>query len=1110
MSAHRLKGTPNGTYSQSFQMPKRTDIESILIIGAGPIVIGQACEFDYSGTQACKALKEEGYRVILVNSNPATIMTDPGLADATYVEPIAARELEKIIARERPDALLPTMGGQTGLNVAMEVYQSGVLDRYGVQLIGANAEAIAKAEDRQLFRDAMSRIGLDCPISRTVHTIDEARAVLEELGFPVIVRPSYTLGGTGGGIAYNSVEFERIVSGGLAASPTHQVLIEESVLGWKEFEMEVVRDNADNCIIVCSIENVDPMGVHTGDSITVAPALTLTDKEYQIMRNASIAVLREIGVDTGGSNVQFAVNPVDGRLVVIEMNPRVSRSSALASKATGFPIARIAAKLAVGYRLDELQNDITGVTPASFEPSIDYVVTKIPRFTFEKFPGTEPLLTTSMKSVGEAMAIGRCFAESLQKGLRSMEIGLTGLNEVSLNGSRDAVLAAVSLPRPDRLLAIAQAFRHKLSIEEVYGACHYDRWFLEQIKQLVAVEEEVRLRGLPGDAPSLHRLKALGFSDQRLAQLSGKTVREVATRRRVLGVSPVYKRVDTCAGEFPSQTSYMYSTYEGDGTHRPECEAAPSERTKVVILGGGPNRIGQGIEFDYCCVHAAYALKEAGYEAIMVNCNPETVSTDYDTSDRLYFEPLTDEDVIELIRVEQSRGTLLGVIVQFGGQTPLKLAQPLADAGIPILGTSPDAIDLAEDRERFLALLNTLGLRQPQNGTAPSAEAARRVAERIGYPLVVRPSYVLGGRAMDIVYGPADLDRYFERMILEKLSGLGPEVMINEEHPLLLDEYLQQAIEVDVDAVADGHDVYVAGVMQHIEEAGIHSGDSACSLPPHSLTPDVIAEIKRQTTQLAHALHVVGLMNVQFAVKDGDIYILEVNPRASRTVPFVAKATGVPIAKMAARIMAGETLSAFPLDGERQLGHVAVKEAVFPFTRFPGVDVILGPEMKSTGEVMGIAPNFRSAFAKSQLGAGVRLPTEGTVFLSVRECDKPAAAELARSLAALGFDLLATDGTASYLNSRGLTARRINKVLQGRPHCEDAIINGDVHMIINTTEGAQALKDSFSIRRSALMNNVPHYTTIAGAEATVGAIAALKEGDGLEVAPLQSYFTPSF
>ncbi|TVR84611.1 MAG: carbamoyl-phosphate synthase large subunit [Rhodospirillales bacterium] len=1090
-------------------MPKRTDIQSILIIGAGPIVIGQACEFDYSGTQACKALKEEGYRVILVNSNPATIMTDPELADATYIEPITAAKVEKIIAKERPDALLPTMGGQTGLNVSMDVFNAGVLARYGVEMIGARPDAIAKAEDRQMFRDAMTAIGLDCPISRTVSSIDDAMSLVEEIGLPLIIRPSYTLGGTGGGIAYNALEFERIVSGGLAASPTRQVLIEESVLGWKEFEMEVVRDHVDNCIIVCSIENVDPMGVHTGDSVTVAPALTLTDKEYQIMRNASIAVLREIGVDTGGSNVQFAVNPDDGRMVVIEMNPRVSRSSALASKATGFPIAKVAAKLAVGYRLDELQNDITGVTPASFEPAIDYVVTKIPRFTFEKFPGAEPLLTTSMKSVGEAMAIGRSFTESLQKGLRSMEIGLTGLNEVNLDGSREAVLAAVASPRPDRLLAIAQAFRHGLTLEEVYGACHYDRWFLRQIKALVDTEEGLRRDGLPGDGPALHRLKMLGFSDQRLAELTGKKPEEVALRRRLLGLHPVYKRVDTCAAEFPSQTSYMYSAYEGDGVNRAECEAEPSERTKVVILGGGPNRIGQGIEFDYCCVHAAYAMREAGYEAIMVNCNPETVSTDYDTSDRLYFEPLSDEDVVELVRVEQSRGTLKGVIVQFGGQTPLKLAQSLGEAGIPILGTTPDAIDLAEDRERFQVLLGQLGLRQPDNGTAPSPEVARAVAERIGYPLVVRPSYVLGGRAMDIVYGPRDLDRYFERLMYEKLSGIGPEVLISEAYPILLDEYLQDAIEVDVDAVADGTDVYVAGIMQHIEEAGIHSGDSACSLPPHTLSPAIIEELNRQTLALARALKVVGLMNVQFAVKDGNVYIFEVNPRASRTVPFVAKATGVPIAKIAARVMAGEKLASFALPPQRQLGHVAVKEAVFPFTRFPGVDIILGPEMKSTGEVMGVAPDFRRAFAKSQLGAGVRLPSEGTVFISVKDRDKPAAADIARRLLALGFDLMATDGTAAFLAAQGIPTRRINKVTQGRPHCEDAVINDEVHMVINTTEGAPAIRDSFSIRRSALMKNVPHYTTIAGAAATVEAIDALQEGGGLEVASLQSYFSAS-
>ena len=1076
-------------------MPKRTDIHSILIIGAGPIVIGQACEFDYSGTQACKALRQEGYRVILVNSNPATIMTDPGMADATYVEPINAETLEKIIARERPDAVLPTMGGQTALNAALELERSGALARYGVEMIGAKSEVIAKAEDRQLFRDAMNKIGLECPLSRIVHSIDEARGVLTELGLPLIIRPSFTLGGTGGGIAYNNAEFEMIVAGGLAASPAQQVLIEESVLGWKEFEMEVVRDCADNCIIVCSIENVDPMGVHTGDSITVAPALTLTDKEYQLMRNASIAVLREIGVDTGGSNVQFAINPDDGRMVVIEMNPRVSRSSALASKATGFPIAKIAAKLAVGYHLDELDNEITGVTPASFEPTIDYVVTKIPRFTFEKFPGAEPILTTSMKSVGEAMAIGRCFAESLQKGLRSMEIGLSGLNEVDVGKSREEVLAALTSARPDRVLVIAQAFRHGLGIDEVYAACRYDRWFLEQIKALVDCEDEIRLRGLAGDTPSMLRLKALGFSDQRLSQLSGKSVPEVSLRRRVLGVAPVFKRVDTCAAEFPSQTSYMYSAYEPQAGEPAECEAAPSERSKVIILGGGPNRIGQGIEFDYCCVHAAYALREAGYEAIMVNCNPETVSTDYDTSDRLYFEPLTDEDVIAIVDVERSRGTLLGVIVQLGGQTPLKLATALAKAGIPILGTSPDAIDLAEDRERFQVLLQRLGLRQPANGIARSAEEAERVADAIGYPVVIRPSYVLGGRAMEIIHDRDALRRYITHAV--EVSG---------DKPVLLDSYLQDAIEVDVDALADGTDVVVAGIMQHIEEAGIHSGDSACCLPPHSLSAEAIAEIERETTALAEALGVVGLMNVQFAVKDGDIYVLEVNPRASRTVPFVAKATGVPVAKIAARVMAGEKLASFPLKPPRGATHVSVKEAVFPFARFPGVDVILGPEMKSTGEVMGIGADFSSAFAKSQLGAGARLPSSGCVFISVKDKDKHAAAALAARLSGLGFTLIATDGTAATLTEAGLPARRINKVLQGRPHCEDAIINGDVQLVINTTEGAQAIRDSFSIRRSALMKNVPHYTTIAGAAAAVDAIEALLSGHGLDVAPLQSYF----
>jgi carbamoyl-phosphate synthase large subunit len=1087
-------------------MPKRTDLRSIMIVGAGPIIIGQACEFDYSGTQACNALKQEGYRVILVNSNPATIMTDPGLADATYVEPITLATLERIIARERPDALLPTMGGQTALNAAMELQHAGILERYGVELIGANAAVIAKAEDRQLFRDAMARIGLECPRSRVVQTVEEARGVLFDIGLPLIIRPSFTLGGTGGGIAYNAEEFERIVAAGLAVSPTSQVLIEESVLGWKEFEMEVVRDSADNCIIVCSIENVDPMGVHTGDSITVAPALTLTDKEYQIMRNASIAVLREVGVDTGGSNVQFAVNPDNGRIVVIEMNPRVSRSSALASKATGFPIAKIAAKLAVGYLLDELANDITGTTPASFEPTIDYVVTKIPRFTFEKFPGAETVLTIWMKSVGEVMAIGRCFAESLQKGLRGLEIGLSGLNDVLLDRDEDSILAALARPRPDRLLVIAQAFRHGLSMDKIYAACRYDPWFLEQIRLLVTLEESLRQNGLPGDTESLQHVKALGFSDQRLAELTGKSGAEVAMRRQVLGVAPVYKRVDTCAAEFPTKTSYMYSTYEYGAA---ECEAQPDAVPKVVILGGGPNRIGQGIEFDYCCVHAAYALREAGFQAIMVNCNPETVSTDYDTSDRLYFEPLTDEDLIELLHVEQSRGSLVGVIVQFGGQTPLKLAQALARADVPILGTSPDMIDLAEDRHRFQELLQRVGLRQPANGTATSWEEAKDVASTIGFPLVVRPSYVLGGRAMEIIHGPEGLDIYFERLMHEHRAGIDKALKVSKEYPILLDKYLENAIEVDVDAVADAESVFVAGIMQHVEEAGVHSGDSACSLPPHSLPRDIIAELQRQAELLARSLHVVGLMNVQFAVQDGTVFVLEVNPRASRTVPFVAKATGVPIAKIAARVMAGARLADFDLQ-RQTTNHVSVKEAVFPFSRFPGVDIILGPEMKSTGEVMGIAADFPTAFAKSQLAAGTRLPTAGTVFISVKDRDKIAAVGLARRLAAMGFDLLATDGTAAHLQREGLVVRRINKVLQGRPHCEDAIINGEVHLVINTTEGMQAIKDSFSIRRSALVKNVPHYTTAAGAAAAIDGIESLREGHDLDVKPLQLYHPTGF
>ncbi len=1082
-------------------MPKRTDIDSILIIGAGPIVIGQACEFDYSGAQACKALKSEGYRIVLVNSNPATIMTDPELADATYIEPITPEMVGKIIARERPQALLPTMGGQTALNVAMSLSRAGVLQRYGVELIGASEQAIAKAEDRQLFRLAMDRIGLSSPKSRLARSLDEAVEALGTVGLPAIIRPSFTLGGTGGGIAYNAREFEEIVRGGLRVSPTHEALIEESVLGWKEYEMEVVRDRADNCIIVCSIENIDPMGVHTGDSVCVAPALTLTDKEYQLMRNAAIAVLREIGVDTGGSNVQFAVNPADGRLVVIEMNPRVSRSSALASKATGFPIAKVAAKLAVGYTLDELENEITGVTPASFEPTIDYVVTKMPRFTFEKFPGTEPLLTTSMKSVGEAMSIGRSFAESVQKALRSMETGLSGFDEVAIEGvesaGKDAVKAALARPSPDRLLLIAQAYRHGLTTAEIHAACHFERWFLDRIREIVEVEDSVRRNGLPEDRTALLRLKQMGFSDARLGKLAGLDEETVATRRRDLGLRPVYKRIDTCAAEFPSLTPYMYSCYEGDGLAAPECEADPSDRRKVIILGGGPNRIGQGIEFDYCCVHAAYSLREADIETIMINCNPETVSTDYDTSDRLYFEPLTAEDVIEIVRVEERRGTLLGVIVQFGGQTPLKLAAALERAGIPILGTPPDAIDLAEDRSRFQVLLTSLGLRQAMNGMASSVGEAEEIALRIGYPVVIRPSYVLGGRAMEIVHDAGALRRYMRQAV--QVSG---------RSPVLIDRYLQNAIEVDVDAVSDGRTVEVAGIMEHIEEAGIHSGDSACSLPPYSLADDTIAEIERQTVVLARALEVVGLMNVQFAVKDDEIYVLEVNPRASRTVPFVAKAIGLPIAKIAARVMTGERLAdCMARTGARHprgRGHVAVKEAVFPFERFPGVDLILGPEMKSTGEVMGLDTDFGRAFAKSQLGSGTNLPFEGRVFVSVRDQDKRALVEPCRQLVEMGFRLAATNGTAQVLTNEGLPVTHVNKVSEGRPHIVDLMLSGGVQLVFNTTEGAQAIADSFSLRRTALTNNIPYYTTVAGARAAVQAIKALRAGS-LEVAPLQSY-----
>ena len=973
-------------------MPKRTDIQSILIIGAGPIVIGQACEFDYSGTQACKALRDEGYRIVLVNSNPATIMTDPELADATYIEPITPEIVAKIIEKERPDALLPTMGGQTALNTALALDKQGVLARYGVQMIGANAEAIAKAEDRRLFREAMTRIGLATPKSRLAHNRDEATAALEHVGLPAIIRPSFTLGGTGGGIAYNRQEFLDIVDGGLDASFARQVLIEESVLGWKEFEMEVVRDKADNCIIVCSIENVDPMGVHTGDSITVAPALTLTDKEYQIMRNASIAVLREIGVETGGSNVQFAVNPDDGRLVVIEMNPRVSRSSALASKATGFPIAKVAAKLAVGYTLDEIQNDITGgATPASFEPTIDYVVTKIPRFAFEKFPGAEPTLTTSMKSVGEAMAIGRTFTESLQKALRSLETGLSGLDDIPFEGlgagdDKNIVRAALGMPTPDRLLKVAQAMRLGVSHDEIYAACRIDRWFLARLQEVIDTEERVRAHGLPEGPAQLRELKAMGFSDARLAKLAGLSESEVRELRHALGVRPVYKRIDTCAAEFASPTAYMYSTYEtGLGGGAPQSEAQPSDRDKAIILGGGPNRIGQGIEFDYCCCHACFALSDAGVESIMINCNPETVSTDYDTSDRLYFEPLTAEDVLEIIAVEQSKGRLKGVIVQFGGQTPLKLAKPLEAAGVPILGTSPEAIDLAEDRDRFKALLGRLDIKQPESGIARSFAEARETARALGYPLLIRPSYVLGGRGMEILAEPADLDRYLTRLaaILNRPS----ELVVSEDRPLLIDRYLSDAVEVDVDCLSDGKDTFIAGIMEHIEEAGIHSGDSACSLPVHSLPATVIAQIERETRNLALALNVVGLMNVQYAVKDGEVYVLEVNPRASRTVPFVAKVIGKPIAGIAARITNGAPLAAFGLKPVK-LQHVAVKEAVFPFARFPGVDTILGPEMRSTGEVMGIDRDYALAFAKSQIGAGNTLPRSGTVLVSVRDADK--------------------------------------------------------------------------------------------------------------------------
>ena len=1078
-------------------MPRRDDISSILIIGAGPIIIGQACEFDYSGAQACKALKAEGYRVILVNSNPATIMTDPEMADATYIEPITPATVARIIEAERPDALLPTMGGQTALNTALALDKDGTLEKFGVEMIGARPDSIEKAEDRELFRVAMEKIGLHCARARTVNNFDDALEALDTVGLPAIIRPSFTLGGEGGGVAYNRAEFEEIVGNGLRLSPVSEVLIEESILGWKEFEMEVVRDTADNCIIVCSIENMDPMGVHTGDSITVAPALTLTDKEYQALRDASLAVLREIGVDTGGSNVQFAVCPNTGRIIIIEMNPRVSRSSALASKATGFPIAKVAAKLAVGYTLDELANDITGVTPASFEPTIDYVVTKIPRFTFEKFPGSEAKLSTSMKSVGEAMAVGRSFEESLQKALRSMETGLTGLDEVPMPEQDEAlggdpVRGWLGEFVPFRILRIAQAMRSGMSVDELAAITGWDSWFLSRIEAILDAEAMLAEDGLPTDAATLQSLKSMGFSDARMAKLTGKTRSAVTAARHEAGVHPVFKRIDTCAAEFAAETAYMYSCYEP--FIGAECESAPADRKKVVILGGGPNRIGQGIEFDYCCVHACYALSDAGYETIMINCNPETVSTDYDTSDRLYFEPLTDEDVIEVIRRESQAGEMHGVVVQLGGQTPLKIAAALEQANIPILGTSPDAIDLAEDRERFQQLVNDLKLRQPENGIAHSAEEARDITARVGLPVVIRPSYVLGGRAMEVVHHEADLERYMRDA-----------VVVSGDNPVLIDSFLNNAIEVDVDALCDGEDVYIGGIMEHIEEAGIHSGDSACSLPPQTLSDALIDEIRRQTEALARALGVVGLMNVQFAIKDEDIYLLEVNPRGSRTVPFVAKATGLPLAKIAARVMAGEKLAGFDLD-DISPDHVAVKEAVFPFARFPGSDVVLGPEMKSTGEVMGIDRDFGLAFAKSQLGAGVELPLSGRVFVSVRDEDKPAFIDICRDLHEMGFEILATGGTMTVLTGAGVPATRINKVMEGRPHAVDAMLSGDIQLVINTAMGAASMRDSFSLRHTALKNKIPYYTTVSGSRAAAQAIRALQKGD-LGVRTLQGFLS---
>ena len=1073
-------------------MPKRSDIKSILIIGAGPIIIGQACEFDYSGAQACKALKEEGYRIILINSNPATIMTDPMMADATYIEPITKDIIEKIIKLEKPDAILPTMGGQTALNVTLELHEAGILQKYNLEIIGAKPDSIKKAEDRELFKECMNKIGLESAKAKIAKNINEAENALKLVGLPAIIRPSFTLGGEGGGIAYNKEEFLDIVSNGLKLSPNSEVLIEESLLGWKEFEMEVVRDQADNCIIICSIENLDPMGVHTGDSITVAPALTLTDKEYQKMRNASLAVLREIGVDTGGSNVQFAVNPENGRLIVIEMNPRVSRSSALASKATGFPIAKIAAKLAIGYNLDELKNDITMSTPASFEPTIDYVVTKIPRFTFEKFPGCNNFLSTSMKSVGEVMAIGRSFQESLQKALRSLETGLSGLDIVAfpINGI-DQVSGWLSEQVPERILRIASAFRNNLSIDEVAKITKWDKWFLSQIYGIVEIERKLTTKSIPISDFTLRNIKSMGFSDKRISKLTQIPYEKIVQLKNQFNIFPTYKRVDTCAAEFSSETAYLYSCYEQNMNN--QCEAQPSNKKKIIILGGGPNRIGQGIEFDYCCVHAAYSLSESGYETIMINCNPETVSTDYDTSDKLYFEPLTYEDVLSIINKENENGEVLGAIVQLGGQTPLKIAASLEKAGVKILGTSVDAIDLAEDRKRFKELLQSLNLNQPSNGIATSNNSAVQIATEIGFPIVIRPSYVLGGRAMEIVHNHEQLQKYINEAV--KVSG---------NNPVLIDSFLSNAIEVDVDALSDGTETYIAGIMEHIEEAGIHSGDSACALPPQTLSKDILNKIISQTTILAKALNVIGLMNIQFAIQEDKIFVLEVNPRGSRTIPFVAKATGIPLAKIASKIMIGDKLSSFDLK-RKEMSHISVKEAVFPFARFPGTDIILGPEMKSTGEVMGIGSTFGEAFAKSQLGASINLPTRGQVFISIKDSDKKKIIPIAQKLSNLGFKICATSGTARILNDNQIETNYIKKVIEGRPNAVDAMISDEIQLVINTVEGSNAIKDSFSLRQTALMNKIPYYTTLQGAYAATLAIKVIKE-KVLEVKSIQSYF----